>query len=151
MQSLTGNWAGVGRGEFPTIDDFEYKEALAIRTLSPDTWQYEQKTWRTTADGEMPSHHEIGFIGVEDQETITMASAHGLDKVEVMAGRFEETSDGFKLILASTSLAHDERMISSWRTWTLTADHLHYDMGMATKSTPNGAHHLSADLYRVST
>jgi hypothetical protein len=151
LRGLEGDWTGSGEGKFPTIDDFAYTETLSVRPISTNTLQYEQKTWRVTGDGEVPSHHEIGFFGVGDDQSISMTSAHGLDRVEVMSGLIRETAGGFHLALASTSLAHDERMISSWRELILTTDHLHYDMGMATKSTPDGAHHLSADLYRVST
>ena len=68
-----------------------------------------------------------------------------------MAGSLVEEQDHLVVKLTSTSLAHDERMISSWRTLIVMRNHLHYDMGMATKSTPRGAHHLSADLYRKPT
>lgn len=152
LLTLVGEWAGSGVGEFPTIERFEYRESFSVRAVGERTLQYQQLTRRATENGEVvPSHHEIGFLGLAETGSITLTSAHGLDRLEAMDGELRESADGFVVTFASTSLAHDERMIRSWREWAVQSDHLHYDMGMATRSTPNGAHHLSADLYRTST
>ena len=151
LRSLEGDWEGSGVGEYPTIETFHYRETMSIWALTQDALRYEQQTWRVASEGEVPSHHEIGFLGAADDGTLTMTSAHGLDRLEAMTGHVRESPWGLVLTLTSTSFAHDERMIKSWRKWVVTSNHIHYDMGMATESTPEGAHHLSADLFRLST
>ncbi len=149
LESLVGAWEGVGVGEFPTIDTFHYREKLTIRATAKGSLQYEQTTWRIADDGELPSHHELGFIGIDEGSSIVMMSVQGLDRLEALRGDIDGTLLEFALSLTSTALAGDDRMISSWRRWAVSSNQLHYDMGMATRSVPNGSHHLSADLDRV--
>jgi hypothetical protein len=146
LQRLVGDWEGAGVGEFPTIETFDYRETLTVRALGGMTLQYAQRTWRRSAAEYVASHQEIGYIGVDDDGSIVMTSAHGLDRLEAMRGNLHLLPEGLTLDLTSTSLAHDERMINSWRRWEIRGDHFHHDMGMATTSTPEGVHHLSADL-----
>ena len=50
--------------------------------------------------------------------------------------------------LKSVALVHDERMISSWWKLHIDGDELRYTMGMATKTVPGGAVHLTARITR---
>lgn len=149
LLGLVGRWEGTGRGFFPTLDDFDYREILNFSIdIDQSLLSYNQKTWRSADDGEVESHREAGFLGITAAGGIEMSGSHGVDRVEVLAGGMTPTEDGFILSLDSVVLGHDERMISSWRTLVLAADTLSYEMGMATTAVPEGAQHLHAGLKR---
>lgn len=77
-----------------------------------------------------------------------MLNAQGSDRVEVLLGQARVSNGVFSIDFASVSLAHDERMIKSWRKLHIDGDELRYTMGMATTSVPDGALHLTAHLTR---
>lgn len=149
LLGLVGTWEGSGRGSFPTLADFDYREILDFSIdIEHGLLSYNQKTWRSTDDGEVESHRESGFVGVAADGGIEMSGSHGVDRVEVLAGVMTPTEDGFTLNLHSVVLGHDERMISSWRKLVLATDDLSYEMGMATTAVPEGEQHLHAVLKR---
>lgn len=151
LGALIGRWAGTGSGQFPTINDFAYREVLEIIDDYDDALlHYKQRTWRLTEDGESESHTETGFIGVTEDGTVEITSSQGLDRVEVLRGGVSMSDDGFTLDVESVLIAHDPRMIRSWRTIVYGNDQLSYTMGMATTAVPNGGPHLTAELTRVS-
>jgi nitrobindin-like protein len=59
---LIGEWHGEGRGAYPTIDDFAYRETSTFLHPRPDRpfLTYAQRTWLLPA--ETPSHSETGFL-----------------------------------------------------------------------------------------
>ena len=150
LGALIGRWEGTGSGRFPTISDFTYREVLEIIDDYDDALlHYKQRTWRLTEDGESESHTETGFIGVTEDGTVEITSSQGLDRVEVLRGAVSMSDDGLTLDVESVSIAHDPRMIRSWRTVVCGNDQLSYTMGMATTAVPDGGPHLKAELERV--
>jgi hypothetical protein len=149
LTELTGRWVGAGSGTYPTIDDFLYREELTVMpTGEPGILHYVQRTWRITETGEVPSHVETGFVHVAD-DRITVLNAQGADRVEVMTGTLERTRGETIVRLESSALAHDDRMVGSWRTITIRENRLEYEMGMTTVAVPAGANHLRASLVRT--
>ena len=151
LHKLIGTWEGSGSGQFPTIDDFRYREGLEITgDYHGAILHYNQRTWRRlTDDGEAESHVETGFIGLTDEGTVEITSSQGLDRVEVLRGALSPGDPGFSIDLESISISHDSRMIRSWRSIVLGAERLSYTMGMATTAVPDGADHLKAELTRA--
>ncbi len=150
LHKLIGTWEGSGSGQFPTINDFEYREVLEISgDYDGALLHYKQRTWRLTDDGEAESHVETGFIGLTDDGTVEITSSQALDRVEVLRGKLSSTADGFSIDVESVSIAHDPRMIRSWRSIVLGAERLSYTMGMATTAVPDGGSHLTAELRRA--
>jgi hypothetical protein len=146
---LIGTWEGTGRGEFPTIDSFEYRELLEIIEPQAETLlHYRQQTWRATGDEEVASHAETGFISVTEDGDVELLNVQGTDRVEVLRGR-PAAREPFTLELRSVVLAHDERMVRSWRNLHLQGDLLRYETAMATTAVPDGAPHLTARLTRM--
>lgn len=150
LQTLIGTWEGTGAGQFPTMNDFGYREVLEIGgDYEAALLHYKQQTWRLTEGGEAESHTEAGFIGLTDEGTVEITSSQALDRVEVLRGALSPTDSGFSLDVESVSIAHDPRMIRSWRSIVVSADRLSYTMGMATTAVPDGANHLEAELTRA--
>ncbi len=149
LSRLDGRWSGTGQGFFPTIASFDYRESLEFSVDVEGRLDYSQRTWRLTDDGEVASHREAGFLGVNEDGRVQMSGSHGLDRVEVLVGSLVPEGDGFSLDLRSAVLGHDHRMISSWRVLEVAGDTIRYEMGMATTAVPGGERHLQARLHRV--
>ena len=59
---LIGEWQGDGRGSYPTIDDFAYRETSTYMQPRPDKpfLAYTQRTWML--EGGAPTHAETGYL-----------------------------------------------------------------------------------------
>jgi hypothetical protein len=149
LTQLIGVWKGSGRGEFPTIEPFTYREIFEVtEAVAGESLHYRQRTWRTSADPEVMSHVETGFINLAPEATIEILNAQGPNRVELLTGSMERTMLGFSISLRSRSIVGDDRMITSWRELQLATNGFSYSMGMSTTVVPDGAHHLSAELHR---
>lgn len=149
LRELVGSWEGTGRGEFPTIDSFAYREVLDItEPHRGELLQYRQQTWRVDGDAETESHIESGFIALHPDGTVEWLNVQGADRAEVLRGQAILNESGLVLELRSIALAHDPRMVRSWRTLRLRENTLTYEMAMATTAVPDGAPHLAARLVR---
>ena len=149
LTQLIGVWEGSGRGEFPTIEPFTYREVFEVtEAVAGGSLHYLQRTWRTSADPEAISHIETGFINLAPEASIEILNAQGSDRVELLTGSMERLMLGFTISLRSRSIVGDDRMITSWREWQLATDGFSYSMGMSTAVVPDGAPHLSAELRR---
>jgi hypothetical protein len=150
LRKLAEIWEGTGTGDYPTIENFTYRELFEVTVVADRSMlHYLQQTWRTNVTPEAPSHIETGFIIVTPDGAVHVLNAQGPDRVEVLTGRLTPKEDGFVVDLTSTSLANDDRMLESWRRWTLDGDHFSYTMGMRTTALPAGANHLTAVLQRT--
>lgn len=149
LQALIGVWEGVGTGRFPTINSFTYREKLEIEGGSAfPRLRFNQSSVRSADKGMTESHAEAGFIGVTDDATIEMTSAESLDRMELLSGHMVETEDGWRIELETREVIHDERVLSSWRTYDLSGDRINYAMGMSTGAVPDGDLHLKGQLWR---
>src|SRR5215211_9079938 len=71
LDLLEGTWKGNGRGQFPGVTSFDYRETLTFTRRDEKTLAYEQRTQKLY-DGQidwLPSHWESGFIRVDADET----------------------------------------------------------------------------------
>ena len=151
LHVFLGEWSGAGRGEFPTIEPFEYLETLSFATDGRPLLHYEQKTKRRRA-GEadyVPSHWESGFIRLLPEGKIELTCAQNGGRLERLTGSMEETETGLILHLKSADFLNDARMLETSRTVTVDGDTLHYIQTMHTIAVPGPAQHLEATLHRT--
>ena len=96
---LVGDWAGDGRGEYPTIADFTYREETSFHFVGKPYLAYTQRTW-LASDGS-PSHMESGYLrpGASGLAELVIAQPTGV--VEVLVG----TVTGARVQFEATSLA----------------------------------------------
>lgn len=150
LSLLEGTWTGEGRGEFPGVISFAYRETLTFTRRDENSLSYEQKTQKLY-DGQteyIPSHGETGFIRILEHGEMELVSAQ-TGRNEVLIGSFEQISTMFRIHFVSKSITNDRRMISSTRTFELGGDTLRYEMAMYTTKVEQLTPHLKGTLQRV--
>ena len=63
---LEGTWDGRGRGQFPGVTSFTFRETLTFTRRDQKNLAYEQRTQKLY-DGQteyLPSHWEDGFLSI---------------------------------------------------------------------------------------
>jgi len=151
---LEGVWKGQGRGSFPTIEGFRYREEMTLTSRNPDepVLHYHQQTW-IISEGEddgSDSHWESGFILAREDGLIEILNAQESRRVEVLVGPMYLDDEGSGVIEAeSVQHAHDERMISTQRRIRFDERSLSYRTAMATTRVPRVTAHLEAELQRT--
>jgi hypothetical protein len=142
---LLGTWSGPGRGEYPTIEPFEYRETVTFAHVGKPFLAYTQKT--VAAGDGSPLHAEAGYWRLPGPGRVELVVAHPTGVVEVSEG----TLGNGRIELASTSVARTasaKEVLRLERTFALTGDVLSYSVRM--DAVGQGlTHHLSAELRRA--
>lgn len=145
---LLGTWVGEGRGEYPTIDSFGYRETLTFGHVGKPFLSSTQRT-QATDDGR-PLHAESGFWRFPSTGRVELVVAYPHGHAETAAGIVTELPGGGtlhvqSLLIAATPTAKD--VIAVERTITVDGDELRYELSMAAVGKPM-THHLAAELRR---
>lgn len=84
---LIGTWSGAGRGYYPTIAGFEYRETVAFSAIPGKPFlRYEQKT--QGAHG--PMHTELGFFRPVGEGKLEFTLAQPTGQTELLEGAVTE-------------------------------------------------------------
>ena len=87
---LAGTWVGVGHGEYPTIEDFNYNEEISINPVpGKPMLEYHQRTRRAGTDE--PLHGEHGYFRWAGAGRAELVLAQPTGIVEVHAGTIDGT------------------------------------------------------------
>lgn len=141
---------GEGRGGYPTVTSFDYRETLTFTQRDEKTLAYEQRTEKRY-DGTtewLPSHWESGFIRRLDNGDLEMTCAQ-MGRTEVLIGAVDFVDGTFQIHFASKIITNDPRMVSSARTFELAGDTLRYEVEMQTTKVEQLTKHLEIALQRV--
>ncbi len=151
LHALVGEWSGTGRGEFPTIEPFEYLETLRFSSDDRPFLHYEQRTRRRRAGQTeyVSSHWESGFIRLLPDGQVELNNAQSGGRLEVLTGSLEQTEKVLILRLQSRAFLNDPRMLESSRTIFVEGDTLHYTLNMHTNAVSEPAFHVEATLNRT--
>ena len=147
---LVGTWNGEGRGQYPTVTSFDYRETLTFTRRDEKTLAYEQRTQKRY-DGQtewLESHWESGFLRILDNGDLEMTSAQ-IGRTEVLAGSIESTDTMFRIHFVSKTITNDPRMVSSARIFELEGDSLRYEVEMQTTEVNRLTEHLKITLHPV--
>jgi hypothetical protein len=144
---LVGEWDGEGRGEYPTIEDFEYREHATYSRPRPDKpfFAYTQRS--VLADGS-PSHAETGYLRAlpDGRAELVIAQPTGIVEVHagtVQDGRIELESVAVRCTPSAKEVTAVRRVLERRGEATLW-----YRLDMAAVGQPMGFH-LEATLHRV--
>ena len=147
---LEGTWTGEGRGQFPTVKSFDYRETLTFTRRDEKTLAYEQRTQKRY-DGQtewLVSHWENGFIWVLEDGQVEMINAQ-IGRGEVLIGAVEFLDNASCIRFVSKTITNDPRMISSARTFEVEGDTLRYEMEMHTTAVDQSTRHLEITLHKA--
>lgn len=142
---LIGQWEGTGRGWYPTISDFSYREVSRFWSTGRNVLHYEQLT-ADPSTGE-PMHCETGYLRV-DGSHVELVVAHPLGIVEIEEGNVE----GHRLTLETTFISSSstaEKVAALARAIEVVGDELSYALSMKAARQPLSPH-LEATLTRRS-
>jgi len=151
LDLLEGTWTGEGRGQFPGVTSFGYRETLAFTRRDEKTLAYEQRAQKLY-DGQteyLPSHWESGFISILESGELQLVNIQVGGRNEVLVGRLEAVDTMVRIHFVSRTLNNDPRMLSSARTFELEGDTLRYEMEMQTTKVNQSTLHLRIALERT--
>ena len=149
LATLLGSWAGEGRGEYPTIEPFGYREEITFGHVGKPFLAYGQKT-RATDDGR-PLHAETGYVRVPAPGRIEIVLAHPTGITEVEEGTIHDDGGVLVIELATSAIARTataKEVTGLERSLRIDGDELTYTVRMAAVGLPL-QHHLSATLRRA--
>ena len=148
---LQGTWTGNGRGGFPGVTSFAFRETLTFTRRDEKTLAYEQRTQKLY-DGQteyLQSHWESGFISILENDDLQLVNIQIGGRSEILVGTIKSLGTMFRIHFVSKTLSNDPRMISSARTFELEGDTLHYEMEMQTTKVDQSTPHLKIALQKV--
>jgi THAP domain-containing protein 4 len=151
LDLLQGTWRGEGRGYFPGVTSFDYRETLTFTRRDEKILAYDQRTQKLY-DGQteyLQSHWENGFISLLDNGDLQLVNIQIGGRNEVLIGTIQSIDNLIRIHFVSKSLNNDPRMVSSARTFELEGDTLRYEMEMQTTKVNQSTPHLKITLQRI--
>ena len=142
---LVGEWAGEGKGDYPTIDAFAYSERTSFWHVGKPFLFYMQRTW--SLENDEPLHSEMGYLRPAGENGVELVASHPFGVVEISEGSIVDGAIELRSkTLTSSSISDpiDEvvRMLN------VNGDRLTYEFEMATSGRPL-QFHLKAALRRA--
>ncbi|MCX6434684.1 MAG: FABP family protein [Actinobacteria bacterium] len=88
---LVGTWIGKGRGEYETIQPFEFAHEVVFAHDGRPFLTYYSRSWILDADGEIvrPGGSETGFWRVKPDNVLEVVISHNTGISEGWVGRFD--------------------------------------------------------------
>ena len=90
---LLGTWKGVGHGDYPTIERFDYREEISFVAHPGKPFRAYSKRSQRIGDPTEPLHAESGYLRVADDGQLEWMIAQPTGLVEVQRGT--ATTDAF--------------------------------------------------------
>ena len=161
LAPLLGTWRGGGRGDYPTIEPFEYSEEVTIGHVGKPFLAYGQRT--KGADG-APLHAESGYLRPAGDRGLELLVVHPSGIAEVLVGEVTDTHygllvvlragadglsgwagpEGSRVVLAPTA----KRVDATERRISVDGNVMRYEVHMAAVGEPMTPH-LEATLHRA--
>ena len=145
LAPILGTWKGAGRGDYPTIDGFDYLEEITFSTVGKPFVAYTQRT-RSAATG-LPMHAETGYLRPCGGDGVEFVVVQPTGVVEIHEGSFVDGRLSLATVqVASTATAKSVEAVV--RTMHFSENECRYTLDMAAVGQPMGFH-LEASLERV--
>ncbi|HET9173552.1 MAG TPA: FABP family protein [Actinospica sp.] len=150
LSFLIGEWAGVGLGQYPTIEDFRFgQEVVVTYTPGKSFLDYESRSWLIDENGEKvrPLAREHGYWRPQPGNQVELVLTHPTGIVEIWLGevdngKIELHTDAVARTASSKEYSAGHRLyglVQSDLYWT-------FDMAAVGQQLQN---HLAAQLKRV--
>lgn len=148
---LLGTWTGRGRGQYPTIEPFEYAESITFSHVGKPFLAYSQRTRSLGGPSSLPMHAESGYWRFPSPGRVEVALSHPTGVVEIEEGTLDVRTDGSTVIDLETTtigLSSTAKDVSALRRrFVVDGDTIEYTVAMAAVGAPL-LPHLRATLRR---
>lgn len=158
---LIGTWAGVGLGQYPTIEDFRFGQEVTFSHDGRQFLRYQSRSWLLDDSGAQvrPLAQESGFWRPRPDNEVEVTLSHPTGFSEVWVGRVTVTSivnaaiTGARAELATDAVMRTssaKEYIGGQRLYGLVEGELMWTFDMAAMGQPL-QNHLAARLRPVIT
>lgn len=153
VAALLGTWTGLGRGEYPTIESFDYAESVTFSHVGKPFLSYSQRTRSIGVAGHppQPMHAESGYWRFPGLGRVEVVLSHPTGVVEIEEGTVGFRIDGsivIELMTTTVALTTSAKNVSAvQRRFHVHGDTIDYEVSMAAVGSPM-LPHLYATLYR---
>ena len=109
---LLGTWEGSGKGDYPTIEPFEFRQRIIFQQDGRPFFHYMSTSELVDAEGNVirPAAQETGYLRPQPDGTIEWVMAHNTGIVEIWHGQLHEEQPRFEIVtdaVARTATAQD--------------------------------------------
>ena len=147
---LLGTWSGRGRGEYPTIESFDYDETITFGHVGKPFLVYGQRT-RSVATPPAPLHAETSYWRFPAPGRVEVVLSHPSGITEVEEGSIARDGDRTTIELATTQVGSTttaKEVTALARRFLIDGDTISYEVDMAAVGQPL-QFHLAATLHRT--
>lgn len=146
LADLIGSWAGDGHGEYPTINDFDYREEITFADVGKPFLVYTQRTWNASG---APMHTETGYLRAPAPGRVEFVLAQPTGQTESGEGTLTMDGDVLAISLEATvtNTATAKQVDATRRGYRLVGDELLTHFDMAAVGQPM-TRHLTSTLAR---
>lgn len=94
LSFLLGRWEGVGKGDYPTIEAFDFIQELTFTHNGKPFLIYSSRSWRMTPDGTkgQPLGLEVGFWRPRPDNHVEVLLTHPTGITEIYLGMVSGTT-----------------------------------------------------------
>ena len=138
---MVGTWRGKGRGDYPTIDSFEFAQEVVFNHDGRPFLSYYSRSWILDSEGEIlrPGGSETGFWRIKPGNVLEVVLAHNTGIAEGWVGTFDGPK--IQLVLDQGYSAPTAKIVTEGaRLYGLVAGELFFAYDMATNSQELQAH-----------
>ena len=138
---LVGTWRGKGRGEYPTIEPFEFAQEVVFNHDGRPFLNYYSRSWILDNQGEIlrPGGSETGFWRIKENNSLEVVMAHNTGIAEGWVGHFDGPK--IQLVLDRGYSALTAKIVTEGaRLYGLVEGELFFAYDMATEEHPLQAH-----------
>ena len=138
---LLGQWRGSGRGDYPTIEPYEFGQEVAFAHDGRPFLHYFSRSWVVDEDGNTLREGalETGFLRPQADQEFELVLAHNTGYAEIWYG----TLDGARLDMATDLVARTssaKELTAGKRLYGLVEGQLMYAYDMAAVGQPMQSH-----------
>lgn len=97
---LIGTWVGNGKGDYPTIEAFDFGQEVIFQQDGRPFIHYMSRSWITDAEGVKirDAAQETGFIRPQEDGTIEWVMTHMSGFVEIWHGELHPERPSFEIV-----------------------------------------------------
>lgn len=112
---LLGRWGGHGKGDYPTIEPFDYGQELVFQQDGRPFLHYFARSWIVDADGELVRNaaQETGFLRCRPGGDLELVLAHSSGVSEIWYGKAAEGR--IELATAGVSFTESAKEVTGGR------------------------------------